>query len=185
MSLRRTLAAALVAAAIVPAAAASALNDAESDTPPGNPRQAIYGDRIIDLSQGWDTAQACIELTVETRCYRTDEELRRAHPDYFADVEHAPRAVCGNSLALYDNTHHNTPVAYFTTRYVFHDLWLFSFDSKPSSYTIGGCSAAFFDGLSGAGNIYPGNTGAGASRTTMGTWSMVNWNNRVRSIYIY
>lgn len=184
MTLRRSIPAALLIVLLSPAIATSAAADTKPDPPAGNPQQAIYGDEIINLAEDWSTAQACIELTVETRCYATHAELQEAHADLVGASEggeFAPRAACGSSLALWDLTGFNPPVVYFNTRNVYHNLSLFGFDRKPSSYQIGACSAVFFDGQGGGGGIYPGSTSAGSSASSMQT----GWNNRVRSLYIY
>lgn len=186
MNQRPRLAAAFAAVALVSTLAASPHSvDAERDRPVGNPQQAIFGDQTIDLSRSWGDAQACIELNTETRCYRTESELLKAHRDILEHVESTAEAAitsaCSSSLALWDLAGQNPPVIYLTTRQTYHNLSSFNFDRKTSSYRIGACSAQFFDGQHGAGSVYPGSTSAGTSVGSM----VSGWNNRIRSIYIY
>ncbi|NLE80501.1 MAG: hypothetical protein GX610_13115 [Rhodococcus sp.] len=178
---RRALGVVALVAALVPAIAGSAHASDDSSRPHGDPAHAIYGDQVIDLARSWGTARACIELDTETRCYRTDAELREAHADLFPTERISARASCSSPVALFDLTGFNPPVAYFTTRGVFHNLSLFGFDQRTSSYQVNACAAAFFDGQGGGGTVYPGSTAAWATASSM----LSGWNDRIRSIYIY
>lgn len=90
-------------------------------------------------------------------------------------------AACGSSLRLYDGTSYTGASLFLNSRAVVHNLANFGFDNRTSSYQIGACDSDFFSGSNGSGSVYPGNTNAGASATSM----LSGWNNVVSSVYIY
>lgn len=109
-----------------------------------------------------------------TRCYRSIDELRSREP-----VDGiAPLATCSTSLVLYRSTGYSGQALYLSTRGTYISLAAYGFDNDTSSYKIGACAARFYDGGIGS-TQYPGNTSAGASASSMGTW-----NDRVSTVYI-
>ena len=136
---------------------------------------ASYRGRTIDLAVSWEGARACRIADTGNVCYDSEKEM-----DLAGSVEKAAQpgvlAACGSTLRLYDATSFGTPVLALSNTGVWIQLSAYSFSSKTSSYKVGACSSTFAD----AGSIYPGNTSAGASATSM----VVGWNNRVTQVFI-
>ena len=121
MSIRRIIVAAALLAVATPTANSVAAGDTDTaDVPVGDPAHAIYGDKIIDLSQGWQGAGACIELGTETRCYDTQDELEAHHPEYTTPAgkagsgARAAALLACTALRLYPSTGYGgTPLSLF------------------------------------------------------------------------
>lgn len=148
-------------------------------TAQGDPPQpgslAEYNGRIIDLAVWWEGAQACRIAEPINQCYDTEAELDAAPaPDHGSATT---LTDCGSPVRLYDGTGHGVPVVEIWPRWTALSLSTYGFVNKTSSYLIGACAAAFYDG---SGNVYPGSTGAGVSRSSMSS----GWNNRVASVYL-
>lgn len=162
---------------------------------PGNPDEAIFEQSELDLSESWDDADACIEFDDRTECFRTEEELFAAYPEYaeggpndqsfgasaVGGGEITPMATCSSSLRLYRLIGFTGGTLVLTTRAVVFNLSSYGFDNDTSSYQVGACSSTFWAGASGSGSVYPGATGANASASTM----LSGWNNTVSSVYIH
>jgi len=160
---------------------------------PGNPSEAIFEQGELDLSESWGDATACIELGDHTECFRTEQQLLAAHPEYGApgdtestsaaastDGDITPMATCSSSLRLYRSTGFTGGTLVLTTRAVVLNLSTYGFDNDTSSYRVGACASTFWSGASGSGSVYPGATGAWASASSM----LSGWNNVVSSVYI-
>jgi hypothetical protein len=153
---------------------------------PGNPSEAIFEQGEIDLGESWGDATACIEFDDHTECFRTEDELLAAYPEYGSTSAAAPSgdftpmSVCSTSLRLYRSTGFTGGTLVLTTRAVVLNLSTYGFDNDTSSYRVGACASTFWAGASGSGSVYPGPTGANASASSM----LSGWNNVVSSVYI-
>jgi len=171
----RALAATILAAgAIVPLALPT--QAAERDDS-GESIVASFEGGWIRLADGWGEAHACFSDDDGTRCYRTEDEMRRVEG---LDLQHVvPMASCGGPLYLYDGINYGLDVLALSTRGVTINLSPYGFNNVTSSYKIGSCDARFYDTTSG-GTSYPGSTSAWVWSPSMST----GWNNRVGSVYI-
>jgi len=160
---------------------------------PGNPSEAIFEQGEIDLSESWGDATACIEFDDRTECFRTEDELLAAYPEYGStggagesasaaapNGDFTTSSVCSTSLRLYRSTGFTGGTLVLTTRAVVLNLSTYGFDNDTSSYRVGACASTFWAGASGSGSVYPGPTGANASASSM----LSGWNNVVSSVYI-
>lgn len=148
-------------------------SDAAGAPPPGDPQQALFEGRHIDLAQGWNEARACAQLPSVTHCFRTVADMERELSDDFAVL------ACSSPLRLYDGTSFGGVVLTLTTTGTLLNLSTFGFDNRTSSYRVGACNARFFD-TPGGSTQYPGTTTAGASAASM----LSGWNNRLSSVRI-
>jgi hypothetical protein len=178
--IRRTAATLLVlVGSLLPASIG--LADDPGPSSPGNPPEAAFENRTLDLSSAWGPAKACIELSGRVECYRTESDLDAAYPEFAAgDGQMALLATCSSSLRLYRSTGFTGGTLVLTTRGVVHNLSTYGFDNDTSSYAVGACASTFWAGASGSGSVYPGNTGAFANASQM----LSGWNNVVSSVYI-
>lgn len=165
--------AALAAISTSPAAAASNGGQLESV-------EATFEGRTIRLADGWGEAQACATDGVDTRCYRTEEQLQVAEAETARSIS-SRAASCSSSLHLYNGTSYTSNALYMSSRGVLYNLSSYGFNNITSSYKIGACSAVFYDGTTGGAPVYPGTTSSYAWRSSM----VSGWNNRVGSVYIY
>jgi hypothetical protein len=160
---------------------------------PGNPSEAIFEQGKIDLGESWGEATACIEFDDRTECFRTEDELFAAYPEYgstggasestsaaAAPGDITPMATCSSALRLYRLIGFTGGSLVLTTRGVVLNLSTYGFDNDTSSYQVGACASTFWAGASGSGSVYPGPTGAFASASTM----LSGWNNVLSSVYI-
>lgn len=155
------------------AASAVAVTEvAASPPPPPGGSLAQFEGEIIDLSQSWGDAQACLIGDDGNHCFRTTEER-----EAFVASQPQPRASCSNYLYLYDGTNRTGSNVGLAQRGVGIDLGPYGFAGRTSSYEIGPCNSALRDSSL---NIYPGNTSAGAWANSMAS----GWNNRVASVVI-
>jgi hypothetical protein len=161
----------------------------------GNPSEAVFEQGELELGESWEDATACIELGDHTECFRTEQQLLAAHPDYGATggaakstetkVAAATGAVttsatCSSPLRLYRLTGFKGGTLVLTTRGVVLNLSTYGFDNDTSSYRVGACASTFWSGASGSGSVYPGPTGTWTSAPSMSS----GWNNVVSSVYI-
>jgi hypothetical protein len=160
---------------------------------PGNPSAAIFEQGELDLGESWGDATACIEFDDRTECFRTEDELVAAYPEYGSTGgagestsaaapigDFTTTSVCSTSLRLYRLTGFTGGTLVLTTRAVVLNLSTYGFDNDTSSYRVGACASTFWAGASGSGSVYPGPTGANASASSM----LSGWNNVVSSVYI-
>lgn len=174
---RLIVAAVLVAPLTTTATRSSAQSDPQ---PPGV--QAHYHGSVIDLSQGWGSAQACATDGVTAECFDSEAELDTYLADDQAALsEDALLATCGTSTRLYAGTSFGTPVLAITQRLSWYNLGPVGFDNLTRSYRIGECASRFAKSSGGGGGYYPGNTSAGAQSSTMAT----GWDKAVSSVYLY
>lgn len=149
--------------------------------PPGI--HANYYGRLIDLSEGWGSARACVIDGVSGECFNTAAELdtylreeRTANSNGIAAL-----ATCGTGTRLYAGTSYGTPVLTVTTRLTWINLASVGFDNRTRSYRIGSCAASMAKNSDGGGGFYPGATGAYAQSSSMAA----GWDRAVSSIYLY
>jgi hypothetical protein len=161
---------------------------------PGNPSEAVFEQRELELGESWGDATACIELGDHTECFRTEQQLLAAHPQYGATDRTTtstetvaaatgavtPSATCSSPLRLYRLTGFRGGTLVLTTRGVVMNLSTYGFDNDTSSYRVGACASTFWSRASGSGSLYPGPTGACTSAPSMSS----GWNNVVSSVYI-
>ena len=194
---RRRLGAVLmmVTAAILAGLPAHAAVDGDTSGQPGVETPARYGDRLIDLSRGWEGAGACVvwpdKLDIP-ECFDTETQMNRR----IAELENqlAPASVgsssgtaatsgssCTSYLRLYDGTYYTGAVLYLRGRGRWFNLADYGFDQRTSSYRIGACAARFADWANGGGSWYPTwLTEAYDQASTM----LSGWDNDVSSVYI-
>lgn len=145
-----------------------------SDPQPAEARGslALYNGRTIDLAVSWQGAQACAITESGNVCYDTVAELDRAANS----LDAAAMATCSTPLRLYANTGYGTPVLQLSTRYTQYNLSNYNFHNRTSSYKVGACATAFYDGST----IYPGATGPWAQASSMAS----GWNNRIKTVHM-
>jgi hypothetical protein len=160
---------------------------AGADTAPGNPGAAQYEEGILDLSESWGSAGACVELISTTECFDTEADLLAAHPGLstFATatkggvgIAASLLADCSSSLRLYDGASYSGSVLYLTTRGLVLNLSAYGFDNVASSFKVGACGTSFYS-LSNAGGGWFSRA-AFAQSTSM----PAGFNNVVSSVYI-
>lgn len=142
---------------------------------------ATFEGTSINLAEGWDEATACIVDEEGARCYRTRDDLERAEDDTANGLDDVTlMASCASSLTLYSGTSYSGSSLSLSTRSTFISLSSYGFNNVTSSYTVGACSANFYDGSLSSGP-YPGNTlSAGSSAASM----VSGWDNRISTVYI-
>ena len=170
---------AVTAAAVVgiaPAAHATAADVSNGRSP--DAVIASFDGGWIDLTKGWGEATACWSKGESTACFRTEAEMDRTMNARSNGP--TPLASCSSSLRLYRSTGFAGGVLSLTTQNTYINLSAYGFDNDTSSYRVGACAAAFYDGANGGAPLYPGATGAGASASSMAA----GWDNRISSVYI-
>lgn len=163
-----------IAAAMLPLAGLATAGEGDE------PVLASFEGRTINLANGWGDAKACASDGHATRCYRSEAAMDAAEPAAGDLRIGGTLATCSSSLRLYSSTGWNGSVLALTSRDVVINLSGYGFSNVTSSYKVGACSSIFYDGVGGGGSVYPGNTSAGASATSM----LSGWDNRVSSVYI-
>lgn len=184
----------IVAAAVLAGVPAHAAVDNHASGQSGAGTPARYGDRVIDLTRGWDGAGACVvwpEKLDIPECFDTEADMGRR----IAELEGAAASPigtlggtaatssswCSSALRLYDGTYYSGAVLYLRGRQQWFNLADYGFDQRTSSYVIGACSARFADWRNGGGDWYPTSlTEAYDVAPTM----ISGWNNDVSSVYI-
>jgi hypothetical protein len=180
----------LVALAVLPAASAAAIGDAEGSRAGTSEASAFaaYDSGTIDLRVGWDSATACHTDGRTTQCFSTEKEMDAAlglsstplAASALRSGSSAALLACGSTLKLYTGTSYTGSVLALSIQFTFLNLSTYGFSNVTSSYKVGGCSSTFYDGSSGSGAVYPGNTSAWAQFPSMVT----GWSDRVSSVYI-
>jgi hypothetical protein len=181
----RHIVTALALVIVIPLCATTA--HALSQSVPSTASLALFEGHYIDLRQSWGEATACSSDAITTVCFRTEAELdayldrsAAATANVSADGDFVILSTCSAPLKLYSGTSFSGTSLSLSTRGSFINLSTFGFDNVTSSYQVGACSSTFYDGASGGGSVYPGNTSAGASATSM----LSGWDNRVSSVFI-
>ena len=151
---------------------------------------ATYQGRTIDLSKGWGTATACLVTSTGTTCFDSEKELDAQlavvaptlDEAVVSGFRSAAAAVsCGSSLRLYSGISYTGSVLAIIDRYTVINLASLGFSNATTSYKVGACAVTMWDGTTGNGAVYPGNTSAGAVAASMAT----GWNDRVSSVYLW
>jgi hypothetical protein len=145
---------------------------------------ALFEGKLIDLSQGWGAAQACVvyQGAGVVECFRDAAGLQARETQLqTAGVSPATAtASCSSPLRLFADGSYGGRELDFYDRGYWQNLDTWGFDNQLSSYRVGGCGVYLADGTYGSGSWYPGNTSAGHSESSM----LSGWNDRVSSIYI-
>ena len=180
-------------------ASAPAASQGAPPTAPARERRgalAVFEGRLIDLSQSWGEARACLiwrQGGVE-ECFRTPEEMdarafqlspeRAGRPDSTSGTATASYSAssysCSSSLRLYDYNYYGGRQLSFWDRGYWQNLWDYGFDDRTSSYAVGGCYVHLAEDPDGWGWWYPGPTYPWAGEPVM-SW---DWQNTISSIYI-
>jgi len=175
-----------------PASATPALDEQTART------EAVFEGRIIDMSNDWGEARACMVWPEELdrpECFRTEAEMdaRIAELEaptrigiFSTSARSGDRAAtrgtnCSGYLRLYDGTSYTGAALYARGRYQWLDLAAFNFNNRTSSFKIGPCSAYFADLSGGGGAWYPT---ADTQAYDVATAMVRGWNNDVSSFYI-
>lgn len=174
-------------------ASVHAIDDAGTPDPPAGDATpaaslATYGDRTIDLRESWAGAEACYVQSSGTTCFDTERQMdefiaatQPTEPTGWSGLRSsALRTTCSSTLRLYDGISYGLPVLGIGIRFVTTNLSAFGFDNLTTSYRVGACAALLYQGVSGSGAVYPGNTSANASSPNMVT----GWNNTISSVYL-
>ncbi len=200
-ALTRIVAAATALILLVPAAQAIESRQASSSTEPvrgssGEGALALLDGEVIDLSEGWGGATTCVVVPDRleyVECFRSDSarDQRLADlglTDRFAEVDQLPEgagfaaAVCSSYLKLYDRYYYGGASLWISSRGFWHNLSVYGFNQRTSSYRVGACSSIMADYSNGGGAWIP------TSLTQAWDVDAVisgSWNNDVSSVYIY
>jgi hypothetical protein len=151
---------------------------------------ATYKGRTIDLRNGWGTATACLVSSTGTTCFDTEKELDAQlaltapvlDEAVVSGFRSAAAAVsCASSLRLYSGISYTGSVLAIIDRYTIVNLASLGYSNVTTSFRVGACAVTMWDGTTGNGAVYPGNTSAGAVAASMAT----GWNDRVSSVYLW
>jgi hypothetical protein len=145
-----------------------------------SPSLALFEGRTIDLSQGWEQAQACLVAPGAgiAECYRSREALHAREAQLVGSS--LMLAACSSPLRLYADIYYGGRELALYDRGYWQNLSTWSFDNQLSSYKVGACGARLAENANGGGAWYSGGTSAGAWEPFM----LSGWDNRVSSIYI-
>jgi hypothetical protein len=179
------LAAAVVALAVL---TTPALAGPQPPAAPDHSSFARFEGTLIDLSQGWGDAQACLvdKGAATVQCFRDRADLRARESQLETQAVPALSAVasltatCSAPLRLFADGSYGGRELDFYDRGYWQNLSVWGFDNQLSSYIVGGCGAYLADYANGGGSWYPGNTNAGHGEPVVTS----GWNDRVSSIYI-
>ena len=156
--------------------------------PPSDPEPWIadFEGIEIDLRDGWDGARACLTDGVTTECFDTEAEMLAAAGVSATAPPPSPagsgfrRSSCSSFLRLYSGSYYNGSVLGLNTRFSVLNLSSYGFNNITSSYRVGACDSAMWDGSAGGAPLYGGNTSAGVSAGVMQS----GWDNRISSVLI-
>jgi hypothetical protein len=150
---------------------------------------ANYHGQTIDLSVSWEGAQACAFVEGDANCFDSEEEMNAFYgwgdEGVGSKAGQAEGGVsllsnCSSPVRLYASTFYNGATIALYAQGSYLNLSAYGFDNVTSSYKVGACWSAFYDGSGGAPPTYPGSTLAGSSATSM----VAGWDNRISSVYI-
>lgn len=149
---------------------------------------AWYGGELIDLSHGWQGAEACHfgpDPDLPGVCFNSESAMDSALAVLVTrDVGGygTMSSSCSSSLRLYDGTGYSGASLNLTSRGTWHNLSSYGFDQRTSSFKVGACAAKFTDYANGGGPAYPlSHTQAYDQSSSM----LSGWDNDVSSVYIY
>ena len=179
----------LVATALVHVALPA--NAEDSDMNGSSVGSAMFEGWVIDLTEGWGDATACLVWDSDTmmECFRSEAELLEwvSHLEATAKDQAKARgpaalsSTCSSSLRLYDGTNYSGSVLYLYQRSTWINLSSHGWSNRTSSFKVGACSSFLADYSNGGGNWYP----TSATQAWGVASSMISgWNNRISSIYI-
>lgn len=160
--------------------------EAEGD---GETAMATFEGEAIPMDEVWAVAEACVMWPDETiECFRTVEEREEAENER-PSTEDGLLSTMSSTLSssdpcpvrLYALTYYGGTELTLTTRWQWHNLSLYGFSNRTSSFKLNECSATFRDGSNGSGTTYPGSTSSWTWSTTMA----FGWDNRVSSVWIH
>jgi hypothetical protein len=173
--------AAVLALAPTPASAGSVPVQV-ADGPP----LALFEGNLIDLTQGWGEAQACMVWSGGVECFRSAEEMSQREAEIqggggtLAPASTASMSVsCSSPLRLYEHTWYGGRELSFWDPGFWQNLGDYGFNDRTSSYKIGACYAHLAEHAWGGGWWYPGDT----SPYHWEPYMISGWNDRVSSIY--
>ncbi|MGH8873923.1 MAG: hypothetical protein ACRDVM_01545 [Acidimicrobiia bacterium] len=151
---------------------------------------ATFEGELVDLSEGWGEATACLVYPGGVECFRTRGQLARRELQLFGDVgdpeveasgdENALLATCSSPLRLYDGTYQTGDTVSVWTRSAWINLSGIGFDNRTSSFRVGACAVDLASGTWGGGSLYPRCTYAGCEEDVMAS----GWNNVISSVYL-
>lgn len=153
---------------------------------------AEFEGATIDLARSWDgdswgAARACVVLADGVECFRSEDALDAAHPEFAPSrptgllASAGASADCSTSLRLYSGASYTGATYLLTVRGVITNLSVSGFDNVTSSYKVGACAAEFWADPSAGGSAYPGSTAANAQSPSMAA----GWNNVVSSVLVF
>jgi hypothetical protein len=187
--MRKFTTAAFAGALLVPAAAGAAFADATASTG----AVATYDGTTINLSAGWQGAQACVVLNAgSVQCYDTEAEMRDALAASAAQSPEvrfgAPRAAaspattCSSPTALvtlYASTSFGGHSLAFQSTTGWANLSVYGFDNQMESWVNQTpCNAIVADGTNGSGDQLT--LAARSSSSNVGS----TWKDRASSINV-
>lgn len=156
--------------------------------------QATFEGTVIDMSQDWGEATACVvwDAAGVRECFRTEAEMDlhvAGIDDGKSRTRGAPadpgleslQSQCSSSVKLYDGIGYTGSVLYLRDRSYWINLSSYGFSNRTTSFKIGACSSYFADYNNGGGSWYS-TSATQAYDVAYATSS--GWNNRVSSIYI-
>ena len=178
MHCRRLIAVATAAVLMVAVVTGSALASSSSANE-SRPGLALFEGKLIDLSNGWGEANACVVFDVDrlAECFRDADSLHARETTIGAD---SILASCSTPLRLFPNAGYGGGELDIYPRGTWLNLSAWGFDNQLSSYQGGACGAHLAENANGGGSWYPGNTSAGAQASSM----VSGWDNRVSSVYL-
>ena len=155
-----------------------------SPPPQSSGTLALFEGKLVDLSQGWGAAQACLVYqgggVIECFRDRTGLQAREAELEPQVAPSAIPNVSCSSPLRLYADSSYGGRELDFYDRGYWQNLSTWGFDNQLSSYRVGACGVYLADGTNGGGSWYPGNTSPGHGEPSMAS----GWSDRVSSIYI-
>lgn len=147
---------------------------------------ALFEEQLIDLSEGWGEAQACVVWDGDhlVECFRTEAELvERVVTSARAEQAEPVGAssTCSSSLKLYDGPSYPGAALYLYQRTTWINLSDYGWANRTSSFKVGACLSYLADFVNGGGDWYPTSHTQAYDQSS----SMISgWDNRVSSVYI-
>lgn len=145
---------------------------------------AFYNGGIINMSQGWGSAQVCDVTDAGTYCFANQSEFQiwtSSHPLASGAGSLSPMTNCSSNLDLYANISYGGSELMLNSQGNWINLSSYGFSDIVSSFKVGTCSISMNDAANGSGNFYPGPTSPGSLVSWIGT----AWNDRIQSVFIY
>jgi hypothetical protein len=138
---------------------------------------ARYAGAVIDLTEGWGTADACVVHPEGTDCFDTMAEAA----EFDAELS-ASSTTCSSSLRLFDGQYRTGRVLYVSDRLVWVNLSARGFDNVTRSFQVGACASRLAAGTNGGGGIYRDmRFAAGHQENVMAA----GWDRAISSVYLH